>query len=147
MREDAVYKRLGSYPLILNYDGKVLVHENVYSLKIERALGCLRTFVLDCPAPSKETRLAMAVQVAAAIAYVHSKNIIHADFSTRNVFVFDNWQLKLGDFGGSRINDQGAIGAEEILYQLPRFRRAWRELNETKQELFALGCRIYEIMT
>jgi serine/threonine protein kinase len=147
VREDAVYKRLGSHPLILNYDGKVLVHENVYSLKIERALGCLRTFVLDCPAPSKETRLAMAVQVAAAIAYVHSKNVIHADFSTRNVFVFDNWQLKLGDFGGSRIDDQEAIGAEEILYQLPRFGRAWRELDETKRELFALGCGIYEIMT
>jgi len=108
----------------LNYDGIVLVHENVYSLKIERALGSLRTFILNCPALSKETRLAMAVHIAAAIAYVHSKNVIHADFNTRNVFVFDNWQLKLSDFGGSRIDDQEAIGAEEILYQLLRFGRA-----------------------
>jgi serine/threonine protein kinase len=130
----------------LNYDGKVLVHENVYSLKLERAPGCLRKFVLDCPAPSKETRLAMAVQVAAAVAYVHSKNVIHADFSTRNVFVFDNWQLKLGDFGGSRIDDQEALAAEETLYQLPRFGRTWRELDETKRELFAIGCGIYEII-
>ena len=60
VREDAVYKRLGSHPLILNYDGKVFVNENVYSLKIERALGCLRTFALNCLAPGKETRLAMA---------------------------------------------------------------------------------------
>ena len=147
MREDAVYKRLGSHPLILNYNGKVLVHENVYSLKIKHALGCLCTFVLNCPALSKEIRLAMAVQVAAAIAYIYSKNVIHADFSTRNVFIFNNWQLKLGDFSGSRIDNQGAIGAEEILYQLPRFRRAWRELDKIKRELFALNCGIYEIIT
>jgi serine/threonine protein kinase len=131
----------------LNYDGKVLVHENVYSLKIERALGYLREFVLNCPAPSKETRLAMAVQAAASISYVHSKNVIHADFSTRNLFVFDNWQLKLGDFGGSRIDDQAALAAEETLYQLPKYGRTWRELDETTRELFALGCGIYEIIT
>jgi serine/threonine protein kinase len=147
VREDAVYKRLRPHPLILNYDGKVLVNGNVYSLKIERALGCLRKFVLSCPAPSKETRLAMAIQAAASISYVHSKNITHADFSTRNLFVFDNWQLKLGDFGGSRIDDQAALGAEETLYQLPRNGRTWRELDETKRELFALGCGIYEIIT
>jgi hypothetical protein len=146
VREDAVYRRLGSHPLILNYGGKVFVNGNVYSLKIERALGCLRKFVLNCPAPSKETRLAMAVQAAASISYVHSKNVIHADFSTRNLFVFNKWQLKLGDFGGSRIDDQAAIAAEEILYQLPRHGRTWRELNETKRELFALGCGIYEII-
>ncbi|KAH8587333.1 kinase-like domain-containing protein [Bisporella sp. PMI_857] len=147
MREDAVYKRLGSHPFILNYDGKVLVNGNVYSLKIERALGCLRKFILNCPAPSKKTRLDMAVQAVASISYTHSKNVIHADFSTRNLFVFDNWQLKLGDFGGSRIDDQAALAAEEALYQLPRYGRTWRELDETKRELFALGCGIYEIIT
>jgi len=89
VREDAVYKRLGSHPLILNYDGKFFVNGNVYSLKIERALGCLCKFVLNCPAPSKETRLAMAVQAAALISYVYSKNVIYADFSTCNLFVFD----------------------------------------------------------
>jgi serine/threonine protein kinase len=146
IREDTVYKRLGSHPLILNYNGMVLVYENIYSLKIKRALGCLRKFVLNCPAPRKETRLAMAVQAVASISYIYSKNVIHADFSTRNLFVFDNWQLKLGDFGGSRIDDQAALGTEEALYQLPRYRRTWRELDETKQELFALGCGIYKII-
>ncbi len=62
MREDAVYKRLGSHSLTLNYDGKVLVHGAVYSLKIKRALGRFRKFVLNCPARMKETSLAMAVQ-------------------------------------------------------------------------------------
>jgi hypothetical protein len=89
VQEDAVYRRLGSHPLILNYDGKVFVNGIVYSLKIERAFGCLCKFVLDCPAPSKETRLAMAVQAVASISFVYSKNVIHTDFSTRNLFVFD----------------------------------------------------------
>ena len=73
MREDAVYKRLGSHSLSLNYDGKVLVHGAVYSLKIERALGRFRKFVLNCPARMKETSLAMAVQSVVSISYIHPK--------------------------------------------------------------------------
>jgi hypothetical protein len=32
----------------------------------------------------------MAVYITAVIAYVYSKNVIYADFSTRNIFVFNN---------------------------------------------------------
>ena len=35
VREDAVYNRLRPHPLILNYDSKVLVNRNIYSLKIK----------------------------------------------------------------------------------------------------------------
>jgi serine/threonine protein kinase len=90
MRENIVYKRLGSYPLVLNYNSKVLVYGSIYSLKLKRALGCFRKFILDYPASSNKTRLAIIIQIAAAVAYIHSKNIIHVNFSTRNIFVFDN---------------------------------------------------------
>ena len=62
-REDIVYQRLGSHPHILKYDGKILVREDTYSLKVERALGNLRKLILDCPAPTEQTRLNMAVQM------------------------------------------------------------------------------------
>jgi hypothetical protein len=108
------------------------VNGNVYALKIKRALGYLCKFVLDCPALGKETRLAMAVQAVTLISYIYSKNVIYTDFSTCNIFVFNKWQLKLGDFGSSRINNQVVLATEEILYQLPKYGKTWRELNKTK---------------
>jgi hypothetical protein len=68
----------------------VLVHENIYFLKIKQALSCLYIFILNYPALSKETRLAMAVYIVAIIAYIYLKNIIYANFSTYNIFIFNN---------------------------------------------------------
>ncbi|KAI9766115.1 MAG: hypothetical protein M1839_005031 [Geoglossum umbratile] len=144
--EDIVYQRLGAHPHILEYDGQVLVRADVYSLKLERALGNLRKLILECPAPIERTRLEMAIQISCGMAYMHSMNVFHCDFSCRNVFVFKDWLLKIGDFGGSKIDNQEPLAAEESRYQLPRRGRKWDEIDYTKREIFALGCGIYEIM-
>ena len=62
-REEAIYQRLGSHPHILKYDGQVLIREGIYSLKLERALGNLRQLILECPVPTEQTRLKMAIQI------------------------------------------------------------------------------------
>jgi serine/threonine protein kinase len=144
--EDTIYKRLGTHPCILKYDGQVLVTEDIYSLKLERALGNLRRLILNCPAPTEPTRLKMAMQISCGMVYMHSKNVFHCDFSCRNVFVFEDWRLKIGDFGGSKIDDEEPLAAEEARYQLPLRGRKWEELDYTKREIFALGCGIFEIM-
>ena len=130
VREDIVYQRLGSHPHILKYDGKVLVREDTYSLKVERALGNLRKLILDCPAPTEQTRLNMAVQIACGMVHVHSKNVFHCDFSYRR---------------RSKIDDQEPLAAEESRYQLPLRGKVWEALDYTKKEIFALGCGIYEV--
>ncbi|KAG4433686.1 hypothetical protein IFR05_010825 [Cadophora sp. M221] len=144
--EDAVYQRLGSHPHILKYHGKVLIREATYSLKLERALGNLQKLILECPPPTEQTRLEMAIQIACGMAHMHSKIVFHCDFRCRNVFVFDDWLLKIGDFGGSMIDGQEPLAGEEIRYQLPLRGRGWESVDDTKREIFALGRGIYEIM-
>jgi hypothetical protein len=90
MREDVIYKQLGSYFLVLNYNSKILMYGNIYSLKLKQALSYFHKFILDCLAPSNKTKLAIAIQVTAVVAYIHLKNIIYTNFSTCNIFVFDN---------------------------------------------------------
>jgi serine/threonine protein kinase len=117
--EDIIYEYLGPHPHILKYDGKVLVREGTYSLKLERALGNLQKLILECPTPTEQTRLRMAMEIASSMAYVHSKNVFHGDFSCCNVLVFKDWLLKLGDFRGLKIKGQEPLeesAAEESRY-------------------------------
>ncbi|PBP18887.1 hypothetical protein BUE80_DR010390 [Diplocarpon rosae] len=144
--EDSVYRRLGSHAHILKYDGKVSIAEDRFSLKLERAEGDLRGLILKCTAPDEQIRLKIAVHISSGMAHIHSKNVFHCDFSCRNVFVFENWLVKIGDFGGSKIDNQEPLGAEEVRYELPLRGRVWEARDYTKRELFALGCAIYEIM-
>ncbi|KAG4430678.1 hypothetical protein IFR05_013830 [Cadophora sp. M221] len=88
----------------------------------------------------------MAIQISGAMAYIHSKNVFHCDLSCRNVFVFEDWLVKIGDFGGSKIDNQEPLGAEEVRFELPLRGRAWQSRDYKKRELFALGCTIYETM-
>jgi len=144
--EDAVYQKLGSHPNILGYGGRTTIADNTFSLKLERAKGDLRSLVATCPIPPERARLGMAIQIASSMSHLHNRGIFHCDFSCRNVFLFDNWLVKVGDFGGSKIGEQNPLGAEEVRYELPLRRRDWEERDYIKRELFALGCAIYEIM-
>ncbi|PVH69375.1 kinase-like protein [Cadophora sp. DSE1049] len=144
--EDTVYKRLGSHAHVLKYDGQVSIAKDRCSLKLERAEGDLRGLMLKCTAPAEQIRLKMAIQISCGMAHIHSKNVFHCDFSCRNIFVFEDWLVKIGDFGGSKIDSQEPRGAEEVRYELPLRGRVWQARDYTKRELFALGCAIYEIM-
>ncbi|KAH7354606.1 putative serine-threonine protein kinase [Rhexocercosporidium sp. MPI-PUGE-AT-0058] len=134
--EDTVYQRLGFHAYILKYDGQASIAKDRFSLKLERAEGNLRGLILKCTALTEQIRLKIAIQISCDMAHIHSKNVFHCDFSCRNI----------GDFGGSKINNQEPLGAEEVRYELPLRGRARQARDYTKRELFALGCAINEIM-
>lgn len=51
----------------------------------------------------------MARQLAEALRYLHSKNVVHRDFKTLNIFIGEKNNLLVGDLGVSKIikNDMG----------------------------------------
>lgn len=160
-REDTIYQHLGSHPLILQSFGLKEVRPEVHSLCLEMApLGCIRLHTqntlspINLPLPKLQNpplkaRLRMALDVAKALSYVHSCSVLTCDFSCRNIFLFPDFRVKIGDFGGAVLeghnfeNDQSYEGR----YQLPLRGRDFDDLDMMKQELFALGVAIYEITT
>ncbi|KUJ07408.1 uncharacterized protein LY89DRAFT_601650, partial [Mollisia scopiformis] len=81
-----------------------------------------------------------------ALAYIHSKSVVHGDMSCRNILVCQDWIVKIGDFGGSMIDDGESLGiGEEIRYELPLRGRTWEARPSIKKELFPLGSALYEI--
>ncbi len=154
-REDAIYNHLGEHDCILRSFGLDKVNHDplVHALRLERApLGTVRDLVQDRPGdPLPEPiRLRMCRDVAAGIAYIHSRHVWHSDNSCRNLLVFDGYRIKICDFGGSIIQGRESsfpdTVAEEPQYELPCRGRHLEELPRLKRELFALGSCIYEIM-
>lgn len=88
-------------------------------------------------------------QICLAIEHVHSKNILHRDLKTQNIFLMKDRQVKLGDFGVSRILQhtydlaKTAIGtpyylSPEICQEMPY---------NHKSDIWSLGCILYEMLS
>lgn len=67
--------------------------------------------------------------------------------SCRNLFLFDGFRVKLGDFGASLLEGREFMPTfcEESQYELRLRGRRFSDRKPVKRELFALGSAIYEI--
>lgn len=48
-------------------------------------------------------RMKIAIETASSLAYLHASCIIHRDVKTKNILLTDNFSVKVGDFGLSRL--------------------------------------------
>eukprot|EP00358_Blepharisma_japonicum_P005070 CAMPEP_0202944944 /NCGR_PEP_ID=MMETSP1395-20130829/5881_1 /ASSEMBLY_ACC=CAM_ASM_000871 /TAXON_ID=5961 /ORGANISM="Blepharisma japonicum, Strain Stock R1072" /LENGTH=346 /DNA_ID=CAMNT_0049644391 /DNA_START=83 /DNA_END=1123 /DNA_ORIENTATION=- len=89
------------------------------------------------------------VQICLAIKHIHDRKILHRDLKTQNVFLTSKGEIKIGDFGISRVLQhtydcaQTAIGtpyylSPEICQEKPY---------NQKSDIWSLGCILYEIVT
>ncbi|KAI8946038.1 kinase-like protein [Xylaria longipes] len=151
-REALVYKHLGEHPCILRCYGLVEIHPGVNSLLLEYSgLGDVRRFIKEeTPSPlSRGRRLQMALDAAMGLSHIHKMGVQHCDMNCRNLLLFDNFGVKIADFGGSLIqghDELEPIVYEAAAYELPCRGREFAKRPARARELFALGSAIYEIM-
>ncbi|KAH7364053.1 kinase-like domain-containing protein [Rhexocercosporidium sp. MPI-PUGE-AT-0058] len=145
--EQRIYERLGEHHLILKY------HRQAVFLSGGRTTPMLLLQFLEAGTLEKslntpcwiQRRLEWLLQVAEAVAYIHSKTVIHCDVGCHNFLVQDNGTLALCDFGGPSID-----GSEILEFPKPRYARPRPRLGEkpdVKDDIFALGTALYEIST
>lgn len=78
--------------------------------------------------------------------YIHSCNIIHRDIKPQNIFVDKNMNLKIGDFGVSKLLDgteNCKTTAGTPYYCSPEVMKSQQYSKKT--DIWSLGCVIYEI--
>ena len=104
---------------------------------------------LEGPLPLAEA-LAIAVQVADALAYAHERGVIHRDVKPHNVLLTADGHAKLTDFGIARVDDEPALtNPGRVLgtgdYVAPE--QAQGRPLDGRADIYALGALLYHCLT
>ena len=104
---------------------------------------------LEGPLPLAEA-LAIAVQVADALAYAHERGVIHRDVKPHNVLLTEDGHAKLTDFGIARVDDEPALtNPGRVLgtgdYVAPE--QAQGRPLDGRADIYALGALFYHCLT
>lgn len=136
------------HPNIVQFMGVCQHSSGFYIITEYVPRGCVRKWLKDERIEIRwKLRVKMSLDVARAMNYMHSKNIIHRDLKSKNLLVDENVRVKVCDFGLARNPDAtrpmsmcgtDAWIAPEVMLGL--------DYNE-KADVFSYGMVLAEIIT
>lgn len=99
--------------------------------------------------PLKET-VEITLQLCDALAYAHSRGVIHRDVKPDNVHILPGGVIKLTDFGIARITAEPSITTQGQVFGTPSYMSPEQVASHTvdhRTDLFSLGITLYEMLT
>jgi len=98
---------------------------------------------------SLEEKIRMVHCVAEGLDHAHSRGIVHRDIKPRNVFLTEDGEVKLLDFGLAHISHSTLTEAGQIIgtpfYMSPE--QVVGEKANPRSDIFSLGALFYELLT
>jgi len=125
-------------------DHRFIVMEYIDGLPLPR-------FLQRAPAPTREDRLRLAVQIASALDAAHAAGVIHRDIKPDNILVAPPCEVKVLDFGIARAEASGhtmtaagtVVGSP--MYMSPEQMQA--QPVDRRSDIYSLGAVLYFMFT
>ncbi len=99
--------------------------------------------------PTPEQAALIVRRIADALAYAHSKGVVHRDVKPANIFMVGRTQPRMLDFGIARVAHRhegaGEIAAGSPYYMAPE--QARHQTVDRRADVFSLGVVLYELLT
>ncbi len=109
----------------------------------------LRQLRQDGWRPTPEQAALIVRRIADALAYAHSKGVVHRDVKPANIFMVGRTQPRMLDFGIARVAHRhegaGDIAAGSPYYMAPE--QARHQTVDRRADVFSLGVVLYELLT
>ena len=148
--ENEIMSQLKGNTNIVSYeDHKIIPHEDGIGYDILIRMELL-TPLLDRMAKGRldeEEIIRLGIDMCTALGICHRKNIIHRDIKPQNIFITDNGNYKLGDFGIARTMEKTMGGMSRkgtYRYMAPEVFRA-EEYDHTV-DIYSLGIVLYTLL-
>ncbi|MGP3969658.1 protein kinase domain-containing protein [Streptomyces sp. 6N223] len=111
----------------------------------------IRELLLNAEAPPPEQALIIVSGVLEALAYSHQHGIVHRDIKPANVIITETGTVKVMDFGIARALHGAAqtMTATGMVMGTPQYlspEQALGKTVDTRSDLYAVGCLLYELL-
>ena len=119
----------------------------------------LTQYIKDCVPTGTPFKKAWPIiqGLALALAYAHKRNIVHSDFKPGNVFIKENGEVKVLDFGianaiqrSDQQSNETIFNAKDLGALTPAYASLEMYENQTpdpRDDLYALACVTYELLS
>ncbi|MBQ0983159.1 serine/threonine protein kinase [Streptomyces sp. F63] len=111
----------------------------------------IRDLLIDSEAPPPDQALIIVSGVLEALAYSHHHGIVHRDIKPANVIITNTGAVKVMDFGIARAlhGAQSTMTQTGMVMGTPQYlspEQALGKTVDTRSDLYATGCLLYELL-
>ncbi|MER7985000.1 protein kinase [Streptomyces noursei] len=111
----------------------------------------IRDLLLNAEAPPPDQALIIVSGVLEALAYSHQHGIVHRDIKPANVIITNSGAVKVMDFGIARAlhGAQSTMTQTGMVMGTPQYlspEQALGKTVDTRSDLYATGCLLYELL-
>lgn len=142
--------RLDAHPRIITLLGANLEGEPPSYVMELMTLGTLRQRAAQTPVPSTDRVLRWLDQILDALSYVHGKGLIHCDLKPDNILLDDQDNIRVTDFGQSRVFTEASGALGTLLFMAPEQAAITKEgvpaQPDVRWDIYALGASVYSLL-
>jgi eukaryotic-like serine/threonine-protein kinase len=139
----------------LNHPAIVTIYDigraqNIAYMAMEFIEGTeLRTLLQEGARLTVAQAVAIAAQVAEALAYAHARGIVHRDIKPANIMVLEDGAIKITDFGIARMRAAQELTQTGTMLGSPKYMSPEQALGRratNQSDIFSLGVVLYEML-